>query len=235
MKYKAILFDMDGTLLPMNVDEFTKKYFELLCMKVAPLQVKPDLMIKALWNGVKQMTINDGSVNNQEAFWKNFNEITGVEREKVEPICNDFYYNEFKEVKCCIGDNELAKKAIELAHQKAQYVILATNPLFPIGAQDTRMSFVDLNRDDFDLVTAYEDSNFCKPNPKYYEMILDKFNLKPEECLMIGNDEEEDMYPCKLLGIDTYMVLGSEILSKDHPYNGIKGTFVELIDYLNNL
>ena len=30
---KAILFDLDGTLLPMNEEEFTKGYFKLLCKK----------------------------------------------------------------------------------------------------------------------------------------------------------------------------------------------------------
>lgn len=28
---KAIIFDLDGTLLPMNEDEFTKGIFTLLC------------------------------------------------------------------------------------------------------------------------------------------------------------------------------------------------------------
>lgn len=33
---KAILFDLDGTLLPMDQDEFTKGYFNLLAAKLAP-------------------------------------------------------------------------------------------------------------------------------------------------------------------------------------------------------
>lgn len=31
---KAILFDLDGTVLPMNEEEFTKGYFGLLCKKL---------------------------------------------------------------------------------------------------------------------------------------------------------------------------------------------------------
>lgn len=35
--YKNILFDVDGTLLPMDVHEFVKYYFGSLCEKMIPV------------------------------------------------------------------------------------------------------------------------------------------------------------------------------------------------------
>ena len=35
MSLKMILFDLDGTLLPMDQDVFTESYFKLLCKKMA--------------------------------------------------------------------------------------------------------------------------------------------------------------------------------------------------------
>ena len=44
-----------------------------------------------------------------------------------------------------------------------------------------------------------------KPNIEYFRQILTKFNLNPEECLMIGNDVEEDLI-IRRLGVKTFLV-----------------------------
>jgi FMN phosphatase YigB (HAD superfamily) len=54
------------------------------------------------------------------------------------------------------------------------------------------MSFNDLYEDDFDYITSYENSNYTKPNPMYFQILLDEFNLKPEEVILFGNNEYED-------------------------------------------
>ena len=235
MSYKAIFFDMDGTLLPMDTDKFTKYYFSLLCKKVYPLGVNPDGMVKSLWAGVEAMVRNDGSRMNKDVFWDTFKNYVSVDRNVIEPVCEEFYSVEFRQVKEVLGDNPLAKKAVDLAHEKADLVILATNPLFPFPAQDTRMDFVGLNRNDFDFITAYENSMFAKPNPAYFKWLLDKYELKGEEVLMVGNDEKEDMWAASTVGIDTYLVTDTVIRNEKYPYTGKSGTFVELIEFLNNL
>ena len=50
-----------------------------------------------------------------------------------------------------------------------------------------------------------ERMHFCKPNPAYYQEILELLGAKAEECLMIGNDVEEDMVAATL-GIKTRLV-----------------------------
>ena len=97
------------------------------------------------------------------------------------------------------------------------------------------MSFVGLDDKDFDYITAYEDQYFIKPDTRYYQALLDKYNVSPSECLMIGNDEHEDAYPCKNLGIDVYLVNDCAIRSEKHPYSGLEGSFSDLIDYLKGL
>ena len=54
MSITTVLFDLDGTLLPMDQEEFTKGYLNLLVQKFAPLDnvclmqyKKPDICI---WN-----------------------------------------------------------------------------------------------------------------------------------------------------------------------------------------
>ena len=50
------------------------------------------------------------------------------------------------------------------------------------------MSYVGLTFDDFDYVTTYENSHNCKPNPQYFIDLLNKFNLKPSEVILFGNN-----------------------------------------------
>ena len=234
MHYKAIMFDLDGTLLPINQDEFVKEYFKLLA-KDTSSYLSFENLYSSTFSGLEAMVKNDGTTLNKDIFWNVFEKKSGISSKVFEPICDNFYRSGFKKAKTLIHENPLAKKAIDIAYQKADKVILATNPVFPLIAQETRLNFIDLKASDFDYVTCYENEGFSKPNPKYYLDICEKFNCNPEECLMIGNDEYEDMYASSMVGFDTYLVLGYEILSKDHPYSGKKGGFKEMIEMLEGI
>lgn len=236
-KYKAIFFDMDGTLLPMDMKVFTSGYFKFLAKKLAKYEIPFDKLVAAIWDGTGSMVKNnDPDMRNDVVFWERFNEnIPGLPIKEVAKDCNEFYSKEFMEAKIFTEDNPLAVKAVELAHEKAEIVALATNPLFPMDGQRTRMSWVGLKEEDFDLVTAYETDYYCKPNPNYFLSVCERLGVKPEECLMIGNDEEEDMYACSMVGIDGYLVTDTMIPSKEHPWNGAKGTFEDLIKMLSDL
>ena len=67
---RAVLFDLDGTLLPMNMEEFTKGYFKLLAKKAAPFGYDAEKLVASIWKGTGAMVKNDGSCSNEEAFWK---------------------------------------------------------------------------------------------------------------------------------------------------------------------
>lgn len=234
-KYRAILFDMDGTLIPMDMDEFTNGYFVDLGKKLAPFNIEQEALVKAIWKGTGAMAKNDGSRTNREAFWEIFTQLTGLESASVEDYCTDFYGNEFVAAKRFTEDNPLAKEAVRLAHEKADKVILATNPIFPMVGQKTRLSWIDMTVDDFDFVTAYENSKFAKPNPDYYRFVCNVAGVEPSECLMVGNDEREDMYAASSIGIDCFLVTDTMIKCEEHPWNGPKGTFKDLIEMLKSL
>lgn len=234
--YKAILFDMDGTLLPMDMKEFTNGYFILLAKKLAPFSIPTDVLVSTIWKGTELMARNDGSKRNDTVFWEFFDkEVPGHDIVKLRACCDEFYGKEFKEAKSFTKDNPLAKEAVSLARKKAPIVALATNPLFPMDGQKTRMEWVGLKPEDFDLVTSYETDSYCKPNPEYFISVCERLNVDPADCLMIGNDENEDMYACTKAGIDGYLITDTMIPSKEHAWNGPKGSFRDMMGYLNNL
>ena len=235
MNYKAILFDMDGTLVPMDNDVFTKGYFKELAKKLSPLGLAPDALIAAVWTGTKAMVKNDGTQPNVEVFWDTFAKVTGKDVSEFRAQSDTFYVHEFMAAKAYTQENPLAKEAICLAHLAAEKVVCASNPLFPLTGQQSRMSWVGLVPEDFDLITSYESDSFCKPNPKYFLSICERLGVSPAECLLIGNDEEEDMHAASSVGMDCYLVTDCVIRREQCPWNGRSGTFAEMVEFLRTL
>lgn len=235
MKYQAILFDLDGTLLPMETEGFARAYFGALAKELADFGIPADALVKAIWGGTKAMMKNDGSRLNVDVFWETFTALTGVPREKIELRCDHFYDEGFHAARIATMPNPLAVEAVRVAREKAGKVVLATNPLFPMQGQETRMSWLGLKPADFDLVTCYSSDRFCKPNPAYFVDVCRRIGVAPDKCLMIGNDEREDMACAASLSMDAYLVTDCRIPCADMPWQGPQGSFRDMLAMLKSL
>lgn len=232
---KAIFFDLDGTLLPMNMDVFIKSYFGRLARYLVPHGFEPDALVDAIWRGTAAMVKNDGSITNEERFWRTFAGIFGEEARAKEPVFERFYHDEFPKVKESCGFDPEARAAVDELSGMGYRLVLATNPIFPSVATEERIRWAGLDESAFELFTTYSNSSFTKPNLNYYRSILDKLGLSPEECLMVGNDVGEDMV-VRELGMQVYLVTrdlinkgGEDISSIPH------GTLGELPAYVRGL
>ena len=192
MKLTTVLFDLDGTLLPMDQETFIRAYFGLLAKKLAPHGYDPKLLIKGIYAGIEAMVKNDGSCSNEDAFWKTFCALLGERCIEDKPVFEEFYRNEFQQVKESCGFTPEAVPLIKRLKARGLRVVLATNPLFPAVATQSRIRWAGMEPSDFEWVTTYENSSFCKPNPAYYEEILGRLGLEAGECAMVGNDVQED-------------------------------------------
>ncbi len=234
MQYKAILFDLDGTLLPMDYDEFSKGYFHLLSKVVAPYGYEKEPFLSAMMQGVASMVKNNGEVPNCDRFWETFSGLLDTKIYDLIPVFDDFYETDFNKTASLTQPNPLAKEAVRIAGEKAEAVVLATNPLFPISAVTSRLSWLGLIPEDFDLVTDYENSAFCKPNPAYFVEITETLNIAPEDCLMVGNNVVEDILPAQKLGLGTFLVTDCLIAEAPLP-DCPQGSFSDLIQFLKSL
>ena len=190
---KAIFFDLDGTLLPMDQEIFIKAYLGGLVGLLAPRGYDPEAVANALWSSTRAMMKNDGSISNEERFWQSFSAILGENVRKEEGRLADFYTNEFQSIKNVCGYTPLAKDLIDRLKTTDLRLILATSPLFPRVATESRIAWAGLEPGDFEYVTTYENSSYCKPNPTYYTDLCEKLGLLPCEVVMIGNDVGDDM------------------------------------------
>ncbi len=231
---KAVLFDLDGTLLPMDQDGFLKKYLTLLAMKTAPRGYDPKTFPKAVMAATYKMLENDGSKPNKDIFWWEFAAIYGEKVYSDIDFIDEFYDNEFDGAKELCGCNSEAKALIETLKEKGIKRILATNPVFPYVGTRRRIKWAGLSEDDFELITTYENSTYCKPNPKYFLEILEKQGLSPEECVMVGNDVDDDM-PAEKIGMKVFLLTDCLINKKGIDISSYpSGGFSQLREYLLN-
>ena len=204
----TILFDLDGTLARFNQDEFINIYFKELSKIFIKLGLDAEAAVKAVWAGTKAMVLNDGTELNTKRFWDAFSgymDIDGEMLKKAEAACDNFYSNEFNVVKSIVKHSDVPARLVRTMSDKGYMVVLATNPLFPPCAIDSRLGWIGLNRDDFKLITHYENSTFCKPNPAYYHEVLGKIGKTPGQCIMVGNHPSEDMCVSKL-GMEVFLI-----------------------------
>lgn len=203
MKIKAILFDLDGTLLPLDLDVFTKSYFGAIAKWLAPHGFELGALVDSIMQGSVAMVKNDGSKSNEQVFWDYFESRMGkVDRE----LFDSFYREDAPRLMALCGEDARAAKVVKAVREAGCLAVLATNPMFPSVFTRMRAEKAGLELADFALVTTYENSCRCKPNPAYYRDILATLKLSPEECLMVGNDVEEDMIPAASLGMKTFLI-----------------------------
>ena len=232
---KAILFDLDGTLLPMDQDVFLHHYMGGLAARMEPRGYDRQRFVKAVWAGTGAMINNDGAKTNEEVFWDCFCRLLGPQIRQEEPVFLDFYRNEFQNVQAVCGRDDRASQVIRSVKEKGLTAILATNPLFPAVATHSRVRWAGLEPGDFALITTYENSSHCKPNPDYYRDILARFCLQPEECVMVGNDVDEDML-AQSLGMQVFLLTDCLINQGGKDISGYpQGSFDELLLFIDAL
>lgn len=194
----AVLFDLDGTLLPMDQNAFIHTYFGALARKVAPLGFAQEPFLASMWKGTGAMLQNDGTRTNREAFWDAFASVWGEEARSLEAALVGFYGNEFNVARTVVGKVQPVRALLDALRARGLTLCLATNPVFPRVAVETRLSWVGLSFSDFSHVTTYETARFCKPSLGYYRETLAAIDKAPGECLMIGNNPVDDMSALQL-------------------------------------
>lgn len=235
MAITTVLFDLDGTLLPMDQDEFIKAYFGFLAIHMAPYGYEKETLLKTIWSSTADMIHNDTGRPNEDAFWACMARTYGPDIRKEEPKFDEYYEVGFPKVQSVCGYDPRAAQVIEACKEKGLQIALTTNPFFPATATWQRTRWAGLDPEDFALITTYENSCGCKPNPAYYRQVLEKLGVTPEECLMIGNDVEEDMM-ARELGMEVFLLTPCLINRKNKDISCYpQGGFDELLSFIQAL
>jgi FMN phosphatase YigB (HAD superfamily) len=200
----TILFDLDGTLLPMDMKAFEKLYFGAMSGYLADL-IAPQELVKNIWASTTAMVKNTEHRTNEEVFMEDFKTRIDGALEVYKDRFNKFYDTEFIKAKAAVFESKLMQESVKLLKEKGYKLIIATNPLFPLKAIYHRIRWAGFEPSEFEYITSYEQSHYCKPQLKFYEEILKDIEKKPEDCMMVGNDVQEDIIAGKL-GLKTFLI-----------------------------
>ena len=137
---KAILFDLDNTLLGNSMDTFMEPYFKMISAHVAEL-MPPQQFIAALMVGTRAVMANASpELTNEETFWQAFQADTGRSRQEFLPVLDDFYQRRFPELRALTEHRPVAAQLVQHVLDQGYQVVVATNPLFPRVAIEQRLS-----------------------------------------------------------------------------------------------
>ncbi len=224
---RAILFDLDDTLLTNNMDSFLPRYLALLSAYAADYY-DPGLLIQHLLVATRAMAENtDPTVTNEEAFWTEFSRLSGLDYVEMTPFFSHFYQTRFNEIQSLTQPRPEARPLVEWAFQQGYAVVIATNPMFPRVAVDRRLAWAGIDDFDYDLVTSYEIMHSTKPHPSYFREILDRLDCSPAGALMVGDDWEKDILPACQVGIDTFWIAPAEARAPDPTIPTWRGTLAD--------
>ena len=229
----VILFDLDGTLLPMDQEIFTNAYFKKLSEYFAPYGYEPQELINGVWHGTKAMIRNNGRATNEAAFWETFASDFGEKASEEKERFLTFYETEFDGLKTLCGFDPSAKKTVQLLKENGYTLALASNPVFPLSAQIKRLKWAGLDENDFIYITSYENSHYCKPNPLYYQEIAEKLRVHLSDCIMVGNDTTEDM-EAGIVGMKVFLLTNCLQNKERKDISKFpRGNFRQLLNFVN--
>lgn len=200
---KAILFDLDNTLILFDEPAFYEGFFR----RIIPLfsdVIPPDEFRNRLIAAIRAMVRNNGETTNAEHFINAFARKPAERPDDLWQRFMHFYETEYDKLTVRVTLPEGLGETIDNVIAAGVKLVLASNPIFPLNVQMKRFAWTGLPQVPFALVTHIENMSFCKPRIEYYLEICRKIDTPPEACMMVGNDPVNDM-TAACTGMKTYL------------------------------
>lgn len=216
----GVLFDLDGTLLDIDLNAFLRDYFAALGPVVAEVigtDADASAALQAIMESTDAMMLAHPEQTNQTVFNATFRRLTGTDLDLDEfalPF-EHFYAEVFPTLKGAIVPRPGAREAVEAALSAGLRVAIATNPIFPLSAIRERMRWACVNDLPVDAITSYEVMHATKPSPGYFAQTAEMLGVDPIDCLMIGDDRTLDMGAADV-GMRTFYVGSAPAPASDY-------------------
>jgi len=206
MSITTVLLDLDDTLISVSMRQFVPAYLDALG-KALDRFASPEQIAAMVLRATQVMQANtDPTVSNYDAFYSAFLPQLKVEYAEIQPVIDRFYRTDYPKLRRFVRPKPQARKLAAYLTGNNYQVVIATHPIFPLTAIRQRMDWGGVLNFSYALITAMETSHFSKPNPAYYQEILDRLNVLPAQALMVGDDPQNDIAPARQLGLETWHI-----------------------------
>ena len=230
----TFLFDLDGTLLPMDMKLFEKLYFEGMT-KMFDNIIGPKELVSLIWASTKVMVSNTENITNEVVFMADLAKRIGVDLPVYQERFDKYYETEYHNVKESTREVQCMKDSIYLLRDKGYKIVIATNPLFPESAIHTRIRWAGFEPNEFDYISTFENNHYCKPQIEYFKEVLKDINKSAEDCIMVGNDVQEDLI-VRAIGVKTYLITDNMLhRTSEDIITDYKGTYEDFYKFVLNL
>lgn len=229
--YNALFFDLDGTLLPMDIHEFLTSYFTLLGKCAASAGFDAETFGAAVKTSVFSMGDHEPGVLNCDAFWGRMREHLGDDVNRAYGFFEGFYAKEFGTLGDAVVPNPAAAQAINTLRDKGYLLFLTTMPMFPLPAVEWRLRWAGVDPAAFSRITCYDNSTSIKPRLAYFEENLAMIDASAENVLMVGNNTKEDL-ACMDTSMDAYLVTDNLLNPNEFDVESVKhGSLADFADF----
>jgi FMN phosphatase YigB (HAD superfamily) len=212
---KVVLLDLDATLIRVQTEVFVREYVRGLSERLAEaLQLPPERCAQALRSAAQAIGADlDPSCSNRAVFERSLAESLAIPPALLRDIFERAHAVVYPLLAPLVAPEPAALPLLErlLAREIAFAVI--TNPFFSLEAICQRMVWGNLPLDlPYALITSLDEMHFAKPRPHFYEEVLARIGLEPDQAIMVGDDLYNDIAPAQAVGMHAYWINGERTL-----------------------
>jgi FMN phosphatase YigB (HAD superfamily) len=230
----TLLFDLDGTIIDVNKNAEIRFY--LRAFKRFKKYFNPVSFYFSFRKSIRHIQTNNTERFNYEVFIDKMARLGRTTPQVIDSLVSELVEKDFQSLGTFFTPVHGAREAIVLANELGYKLVLATNPLFPRKSVLYRMEWAGIMSNDFLFITSSQNMNRCKPSVEFYKRLLTHIDIKPEQCLMIGNDPIDDL-PAHDVGIRTFLLetpLSTKAIRKSITDQRLdaRGTYLDLINWM---
>jgi putative hydrolase of the HAD superfamily len=195
MSIKAVLFDLDNTLI-----DFIKMKVEA-CRSAIKAMIKAGLKIDDE-TGLKKLieTYFRVGIESDIAFTKFLEEQTGEVDKTILQAGINAYLNRKPDF---LKPYPYVLETLEMLKSKDLKLGIVTDATREKAL--VRLNAMDITRF-FDVIITYDESKVKKPDELPFRLAMEKIGLKPEEILFVGDSLRRDIEPAKKIGMETLLI-----------------------------
>ena len=197
--------------------------------------IEPKKLVECVWTAAKAMVVNTGNKSNEEVFMDEFSKQIDGDIGLYKERFDRFYDEGFLKLKEAAVDVPAMRESVKILKEKGYNLVIATNPVFPLKSILHRIRWAGFEPEQFSYISCYENNHYCKPQIEFYEEVLKNIGKRPEQCIMVGNDVQEDLVAGQL-GMDTYLIEDYMIHRTDEEIKATyRGSYQDFFDFVMKL